>query len=106
MPGITLFYVPCPSEEEALRIARHLLDARLVACANIAPIRSLYWWEGAIAEEGEFVLVAKTLPPHADAVEAAVRQLHPYTVPCILRLTAEANEDYAAWMEAQITPPV
>ncbi|MBX3727966.1 MAG: divalent-cation tolerance protein CutA [Candidatus Sumerlaeia bacterium] len=102
MQEITLLYIPCPSEEEACRIARHLLDARLVACANWFPIRSMYWWEAALAEEGEVVLLAKTLPAKADAVEAAIRAVHPYQVPCIARVAACVNEEYGRWMEKEV----
>src|SRR5207248_8535321 len=44
--GVVLIYCPCGSEEEAVRIARELLDRRLIACANIHESRSLYFWKG------------------------------------------------------------
>lgn len=102
MTDLILFYIPCPNPEAARTVARLLLERRLVACANLIPIQSLYWWEGAIAEESECVLIAKTLPAKADAVRAAVKEHHPYQVPCILELPAGANPPFANWVAGEV----
>ncbi len=45
-----LLYITAGSAQEAASIARALLDARLIACANIIDgAKSLYRWEGKIA---------------------------------------------------------
>ena len=55
---VLLCTVP-PAEAESL--ARALLERRLVACVNIVPgIRSLYWWQGKLEDDGESLLVLKT----------------------------------------------
>jgi periplasmic divalent cation tolerance protein len=46
MGELAFFYITNPSKEEAKRIAKHLLDKRIIACANIFPIESMYWWDG------------------------------------------------------------
>lgn len=102
MEAITLFYIPCPSAGEARRIARLLLAKRVVACANLVPIQSLYWWEGRIADEAETVLIAKTVAGRADAVEREVRAAHPYKVPCIARCEIRANADYMEWVKNEV----
>jgi periplasmic divalent cation tolerance protein len=38
-------YITNPSKKEAKRLAKHLIEKRLIACANIFPIESLYWWK-------------------------------------------------------------
>ena len=49
MPDPIVAFVTCGSEEEALKIANALVEAHLAACVNlIAPIRSIYRWEGKI----------------------------------------------------------
>ena len=94
-----VFYVTHPDEATAQRIADILLQARLVACANIFPITSAYWWEGVIAKEGEWVSILKTPLSLEVAVEAAILKVHPYEVPCVLRFEVKANEAYAVWIE-------
>lgn len=100
----------CPDTETADRLAEALLDRRLIACANRgAEVTSLYRWEGRTEREGEVPLFLKTRTDLGDAVEAAIRDLHPYDVPPILRWQVRANADYAAWVAEETaeagTPP-
>ena len=44
-------YVTFPSRDEALRIAKHILEKRLAACVNLWEINSMYWWENEIQED-------------------------------------------------------
>lgn len=65
------------SEAEAETIATALLEERLAACVNIlSPVRSLYRWQGKIADDREWLLVIKTRAERFAAVEARVRSLH------------------------------
>ena len=107
VPGdIVMLYVPCGSEEEAVRLAHTLIEERLVACANIHRTRSLYFWKGEMADEVEHVLICKTTPARALAAETRVRQVHSYEVPCIARLQpASVNYDYAAWVAGEVSSP-
>ncbi len=97
-----ILYMTCPVDE-AERIARTLLEERLVACANILPpVRSLYWWEGKIDEAIEAVVVMKTADARAAEALARVKAIHPYQVPGISVVAAEtADPDYLAWVEAE-----
>ena len=96
-----LFYVTHPDEETAQRVCSHLIDRRLAACANIFPVASAYWWQGATVREDEWVSVIKTRLDLEKRVEEEIRQVHPYEVPCILRFEARANDDYEAWIAAE-----
>jgi periplasmic divalent cation tolerance protein len=101
---LTLLYVPCGSEAEALALGRALAGAGLIACANLHAIRSIYRWEGRVVDEPEVVLLAKTPAGHLAAAEAEIRRRHSYATPCILRLpTAGVNADYLAWAQAAVS---
>ncbi len=97
---ISIFYVTHPDADCAKRITSALLEQRLIACANIFPMESAYWWEGALAQEGEWVSILKTLPNLEQAVEQAVMALHPYQTPCIVRWEARANAAYEQWVSS------
>src|SRR5207245_1722187 len=100
---IALIYVPCGSEEDAARIARQLLNERLIACANIYASRSLYNWKGDLADETEHVLICKTANSRAKAAVKRIEQLHTYEIPCIIRLRPEqVNRAYAAWVLGEV----
>ena len=92
-------YITNPNKKEAKRIALHLLKKKLVACVNIFPIESLYWWKGKIEKAKEFVLIAKTKEEDFKKVEAEVKKIHSYTVPCITKINVEANEEYEKWLK-------
>ena len=94
-----VFYVTHPDEATAQRIADALLQDRLVACANVFPMASAYWWEGAIAREGEWVSVLKTRVSLEHAVETAIAKIHPYQTPCLMRFEVRANRAYHQWIE-------
>ena len=94
-----LFYVTHPDEVTARSIATVLLQERLVACANIIPITSAYWWEAAIAEGDEWVTILKTRLSLEEKVEEAIAQMHPDQTPCIMRFEVRANRAYQRWIE-------
>src|SRR5437762_356771 len=101
---MVLLYVPCGSAAEAGTLARALLDARLIACANLHSIRSLYHWQGEIVDEAEVVLLAKTTPARAPAAESLIAAQHSYSVPAILRLpVTQVNAPYLTWLTEQVT---
>lgn len=96
-------YVTYPSDEDARSVSRALLEERLVACANIfQPHQSMYWWEGEIQNEREVAVIYKTRRDLFEPVEAKVKELHPYDVPCIVSLPVEKGaQDFVNWMREQ-----
>lgn len=92
-------WVNCPSIEVADAITGALLEQKLVASSNrYAPVQSAYVWDGAIQRVEEHPLRLKTRADLAQAVEDAVRSLHPYDVSPIIRTNVEANADYIDWI--------
>jgi periplasmic divalent cation tolerance protein len=98
-----LIYITAPSREEALRIGRVLVEERLAACANVhSPITSVYWWEGAVQEDGEVALVAKTRRDLVDRLAARARELHSYSCPCVVAVDiAGGNPAFLAWIDQE-----
>ncbi len=101
---LILLYVPCGSEEEATGIARALLEERLIACANVYPSRSLYRWQGKVADEIEHVLICKTSKSRANAAEKRILDMHSYELPCVLQIQpAGVNHAYARWVVGEVS---
>jgi len=87
------------TREQALALARAMVERRLAACAQITAIESIYRWEGAVAHEPEFRLLLKTHAGGYAALEAALRAQHPYALPAIHAIaTAQAEAAYAEWV--------
>jgi periplasmic divalent cation tolerance protein len=94
-------WVTCGSEEEAVRIARALVEERLAACVNIlSPIRSIYRWEGKVWDEKEWFLMIKTRRNKFVELEKKVKSLHSYSVPEIIALPlVEGSHSYLDWLK-------
>lgn len=92
------------SEDLARRIAAALIDARQAACVNIVPgIRSVYRWEGKMCEEGEWLLVIKTMAGQFEAVRSQILRLHSYQLPEIIAIPITSSDpDYLRWLAGQI----
>ena len=85
----------------ARRIARALVERKLVACAQISTIESFYVWNGTVAHEPEFRILVKTRASLYAAVEAAIRELHSYDLPAIYAVAVvSADPAYAQWVQA------
>jgi periplasmic divalent cation tolerance protein len=88
------------TEEDALRIARALVERRLAACVNVLPgARSIYRWQDAVQDDRELLLIIKTRSGLEAALSAALGELHPYDVPEIVALEAAfVAPPYARWL--------
>lgn len=93
------------SDEEAVTFVRALLDRRLIACGSLLPgSRSLYRWQGKIADEQEVVLLLKTRSARLDLLRAAFTELHPYKVPELLAIPVDGgSEKYLEWINDETT---
>jgi periplasmic divalent cation tolerance protein len=91
------------NEDEAVILVRELLDRRLVACGTLLPgARSLYRWQGKIADERELMVVLKTRSARVEPLRAAFAELHPYKVPELLVLSVDTGlEKYLEWINAE-----
>jgi periplasmic divalent cation tolerance protein len=106
MTGHYSIYITTPDRETAHAIARALVEERLAACANVfAPVFSIYRWEGAVHEDGEVALIAKTSADRMAALIERVKALHPYQVPCIVAWPiADGYQPYLDWISAETNP--
>lgn len=98
-----------PDRPSAEALAAALVEARLAACVNIlAPCRSIYRWHDAIEAADEVPLLIKTTDERYGALEALIRERHPYTLPEVIALPIAAGlPDYLAWLAAETAvPPV
>ncbi len=90
--------------EAAWRLASTLVEESLAACVNVhAPMTSWYRWKGGIDSATERQLVIKTTIAKLPALEARLRQLHPYELPEFLVVaTAGGSEAYLAWARTSV----
>jgi periplasmic divalent cation tolerance protein len=98
----------CPDVEVADRIARTIVEQRLAACVNrLAPVESVYRWQGAVERATEVPLLIKTTRERYAEIEQAIRALHPYEVPEIIAMPVSAGlASYLRWVADETQPPL
>jgi periplasmic divalent cation tolerance protein len=93
-----------PDEEQARRIASHLVEKHLAACVNLLPnVRSVYRWKGAVETAQEVMLLIKTESAMSDALLRELKAVHPYEVPeAIVLRVQDGLENYLRWISASV----
>lgn len=97
-------YTVCNDKKEAGKIGLYLVKRRLAACVNIFPlINSIYRWKGKIERTKESVLIIKTAGKNFKKIEAEVKKMHSYSVPCILEINIkQGDQEYLKWLKSEL----
>jgi periplasmic divalent cation tolerance protein len=92
------------NEEEASKLARALVERRVVACVNVSgPVRSFYSWKGKLEDDREYLLFMKTRSDRFAELEAVLDELHPYDVPELIAVPIErGSAAYLGWIDDNV----
>ena len=95
-----MVYCTCPDDVIARQLAHAGVEAGLAACVNVVSgVRSVFRWQGAVSEEAEILLVAKTTAEAFAALEALWVAQHPYELPEVIAVPiTHGSEAYLAWI--------
>jgi len=101
---VCFVYVPCANMDEAKNLAHQSIEKKYAACANILPaMTSIFLWKGQIQEAQEVVLILKTLSDQVEKLEAMIKTLHSYEVPCIAVLpVADINQAFHEYLQTAL----
>ena len=96
--------VTCKNSREGKLIARHLLDKRLIACANLLPqVNSLYRWKGKIVDEKECLMLIKSTRKLFQPLSIEIEKLHGYSVPEIIAMPIiDGAANYLNWIAESV----
>ena len=106
MTEVLIVFSTFANEADAARVARVLVEERLVACANLLPgARSIYRWKDEVKDEGEVVVLMKTRKQDWTALLSRLHELHPYETPeCVAVRIAAGAPRYMAWLDEALAP--
>jgi periplasmic divalent cation tolerance protein len=92
-----------PDRDNALELARHLVDARLAACVNVlAECTSIYRWKAKTETQAEVPVLIKTRQELLPELQAAIRARHPYELPEIVAIPVVAGlAEYLSWVSME-----
>lgn len=103
-PELRIVVTTVRAEDDARRLAATLIGRRLIACATMIPVVSMYRWQGMVESEAEVQVIFKTTPDLADEVAEAIAELHTYDLPEIVTFEAGASAGYSAWVGDETSP--
>ena len=97
---VVLALSTAPDADSAARVARTLVDERLIACANLVPgLTSIYRWQSAVQTDAEVLLLMKTRRALVGRLKERLPELHPYDVPELLVVgVTDGLAPYCAWV--------
>jgi periplasmic divalent cation tolerance protein len=100
MSEFVLVYTTWPDAETAEAAGAAALAERLAACANVlAPMRSIYWWQGALERAEETPMLFKTTRALAGPLKDFLVARHPYDVPAVVALDVADEASHAPFLE-------
>ena len=104
--AVQVVLMTAPDAEVGASLARRIVEEGLAACVNLVPgVRSIYRWQGALQEDPEILLIAKTRADLVAALAERVRALHPYELPELIALPVVAGSaPYLEWVRATAEP--
>ncbi|THB80979.1 MAG: divalent-cation tolerance protein CutA [Desulfobacteraceae bacterium] len=94
-----------PTHKEAMNLAGKLILMKLVACAQIEQIDSIYSWEGEIHRKAEFKLTVKSREALYSAIETFITARHSYDLPQITKIPITGSKVYRYWIDAETIEP-
>ena len=97
--------VTTASKLEAEKIIQHLLNEKLIACANIiGPVHSFFRWSGKVEKAEECLVLMKSRRDLFEKLAEAVKAMHSYELPEILAVpVVEGSKAYLDWLESCLT---
>ena len=96
---VAVVYTTVNNTKNARKIARALVEEKLVACVNIIPkIESIYRWKGKLQKHGEYIAIIKCADKNARKLTNHLSELHPYSVPAIMWHNEATTPKYSKWI--------
>lgn len=99
--SLIILYVTYSNEKEAEKIVSHLINKKLISCANLFSVKSLYSWKGKVENSKEIVSIIKTKRSNWRMVESEIKKMHSYEIPCILKIGAKSNKEFEKWVKSE-----
>jgi len=97
---VIVVMVTTANQDDAAKIADHVVQSRLAACASTMPtVRSTYRWEGKITTDQESLVLIKTTADKYLALQETILRLHSYKVPEIIAIPViKGLPPYLEWV--------
>ncbi len=97
-----LIFTTLNKKEMAEKIGKELLRKRTIACYNLLPVESAYWWKGKIAQEKEVLMIFKTQKENFEKVEKYLKKHSGYKTPEVIAVEpSKISKPYLDWIHSE-----
>jgi periplasmic divalent cation tolerance protein len=100
-----MIYSTWPDTKTAQKAVEHLLQKKLIACANISqPVTSVYRWKGNVCKENEVQVWMKTGTKNTTRLKAEFLSLHQSETPAFIALAIDeqsSHEPFINWLQIE-----
>lgn len=95
----------CDKSEDAEKISKKILAAKLAACVQISSVvKSSYWWQGKIVTEEEYIVSMKSMRDKFALLSEKIARNHPYEIPEIIATDISAvSQSYLEWLSSELS---
>ena len=95
-----MVYITAGNREEAEKVGKALIEAKLAACVNIIDsMQSMFRWKGQVEKDSETVLIAKTRVGLVGKLNHKVAAVHSYDTPCVVAVPIiDGNPEFLQWI--------
>lgn len=98
--------ITAPNPAWLADFAHELIESRLCASAHLAPIRSLYRWQGQMHDKTEARVALHTRASLVPQIISRTQREHPYEVPGLVTLPIrDGNRAYLQWILDETQEP-
>lgn len=100
MEKFIIVYTTTKNKKEAQKIAKLLIKEKLAACCNIFKIESYFVWEKKLEKTKEWAIFIKTKNSLFEKVKNKIKEIHSYSLPCIISFLIEKGEkSFLQWIK-------
>jgi periplasmic divalent cation tolerance protein len=103
MNNIQFLYTTFSNRDDAKSVIITLINEKLIACANISNIESIFYWKDKMCYQDEVSVIIKTTSALLSEVIARLESLHQYAIPCIANISLDGiNQSFAKWVQDSV----
>lgn len=99
---MAIYYLTCVDDWGADRIAKALLQKKLVVCAKQMPVSSSSWWKGKLTEDKEILLVMESVEENFAKIEKEVKKLHSHETFVLYSISAKTTSKVEEWLKDEL----
>ncbi len=97
-----LIFTTFRKKSGAVKIGKDLLKKRQVACYNLIPVESKYWWKGKIIDDSEILMILKTKNENFAKIESYIKKHSGYEIPEVVAIKPSSlNRSYLNWINKE-----